>query len=402
MVLIVAPNSALGSWGLDLEKEGEKSVQYLHGTRTERLTLLSKPKRWNLVNKEAHLAIPELNKFKWDAVILDESHCIKDPRSKITKYFLKSFKNADHRWLLTGTPNPKSDLEFWPQFAFLDGKAFGCSTYWKFRSTYFKQPMFGNPGEWIPKVGSISNIKREVAERAFVLRRKDVDMDVPKVYEERLLTLPPALLKAYTGLARDFILDFRGKEVSRTIYAPVTTTWLRQLCGGFLNKKLAWRGKLWELIELLNGELANEQVVIWFNYNHELYAACDFLNEKGITTDWITGAKKPKDRRKTERAFNTGKVQALLMQVKVAEEGMNLSAADTAIYYSPPYGTKARAQTEDRILDVVKDGPLLIIDLLVRDSVDTAYLEVLQSDIYRQGNFMDRVRKLIEKQEEAR
>jgi len=49
---------------------------------------------------------------------------------------------------------------------------------------------------------------------------------------------------------------------------------------------------------------------------------------------------------------------------------MNLSAADTAIYFSEPVGYMARKQTEDRILDTEKKSTLLYIHLLVENSID--------------------------------
>ena len=60
----------------------------------------------------------------------------------------------------------------------------------------------------------------------------------------------------------------------------------------------------------------------------------------------------------------------LLLQQAIAQMGMDLSRADTAIYFSEPAGYLAKAQTEDRIIHPEKSSPLLYISLVVKDSVD--------------------------------
>jgi len=400
-VLIAAPNSALGSWERELQTEGfGRDLQFLQGTRDQRLELLRHPKQWNLVNKEAHLSIPELADVKWDAVVIDESTSISKPKPKITKFHLKKFRHVPHRWVLTGTPNPQSDLDYWCQLAFLDGEAFGCDSYWRFRAKYFECPPWGY--DWQPKVGAATMIKQEVAKRAFVLTRKECGLDVPKVYERRTLELPKTLRKAYNGVEEDMILDYRGAEVKRTTYAPVKMHWLRQLCGGYVDGELKWKGKLIELASLLDGELARDQVVVWFSYNAELHDALQYLRKRKVDVKWATGDTPPEGRRRLEAEFLDGGFRVFLLQVAIGDFGLDLSAADTAIYYSPPYGPLRRSQSEERILAVYKDGPLLIIDLVVEDSVDTAMLDSLQARVYGQKWNMGRVVKLMEKQREAR
>jgi hypothetical protein len=397
--LIVAPNSALGSWDKELTLDGwGEGICHLQGTRAKRVDLLAQRHPWKLINKEGHLALPELTRVPWDAVVIDESTCIKNPKAKITKFFLNHFRDVPHRWALTGTPNPQSDLEFWPQLAWLDGRAFGCRTYWEFRTRFFAQDPWGY--EWSPNVGTPTMIKREVARRAFVLSRAEAGLDVPKVYETRTLTLPRKLRKTYDELEDTLILEYEGEEVGRTEYEPVKLQWLRQMCGGFIDKELVWRAKLDELVDLLTGELANDQIVVWFNYNHEGRYAEKLLRRHGIDAVWVEG--KTKDRPGKLTAFQNGTVRVILLQVKIAEMGCDLSAADTAIYFSPPFGVLARSQSEDRILEVYKKGPLLIIDLLVEDSVDTALHESLTAKVAGSKWTLRRVMEIMKRQQVAR
>jgi len=397
-ILIVATNSALGSWEEELIEEKEFDFQFLQGTKKQRLKMLKKKnlKKWNLINKEGWIAIPELALVKWDAVILDESHFIKNPRAKITKFFLKNFRRIPHRWILTGTPAPQGVEEFWTQLCFLNGAFMGTSNFWNFRSKYFSPHPFGYGFE--PNIGVETKIKEEVAKVAFVLRREDVKLDVPKVYERRFFTMPPAIEKTYNTLLDEMILEFKNKEIKRTKFAPVKLQYLRQLCSGFIEKELVWNAKINELIDLLSGELKNDQVVLWVNFNHELHEISRQLKSSGISCRKMYGATSPVTRRRFVREFKKGKFQVFIIQSAVGETGMNLSAADTAIYFSPPLGVKTRSQTEDRILDVYKKGPLLILDFIVKNSAEQVLLDNLLADQMKSKWNLKRIFKMIERQ----
>lgn len=401
--LVVAPGSALGSWVDELEQEGQDYVLAL-GSRLERLRL-AQTSNWVLVNKEAHLSIPELADLSWDVVVLDESTFIKSPKALVTRFFRTHFRNVPHRWILTGTPNPISDLDFWEQINFLDGSAFRCSSYWSFRSRFFEPLPFSH--DWGPKVGAQTEIKRAISKRCYVLTRKQVGIDLPIVHERRLLSLPQKLRRTYETAVKEMILEYKGGERARTKLAIVRVGWLRQLCGGFLVQDggnapdLVWRGKAIELFDLLAGELANSTVVVWFNYNHELLYVLGMLRKRGIVVDGMTGQTGFEDRQRVLRQFQKGALRVLLLQQAIAQTGMNLSCADTAIYYSAPMGYFARRQTEERILSINKKEPSLILDLCVRDSVDEALLQAMAVKSRKDKHLMERLMLLISRQAEG-
>ena len=144
---------------------------------------------------------------------------------------------------------------------------------------------------------------------------------------------------------------------------------MRRLCGGFADNELIWDGKIKELKYLLETELKNEQVVVWFNFNSEIRACLDALSNESVAV--IRGSTAMDKREEYMNLFNKGEIRILLVQQAVAQTGINLSGADTAIYYSEPTGLLGRKQTEDRILDIKKKQSLLYVNLLVKNTVDT-------------------------------
>lgn len=382
-VLVVAPNSALGSWQNELDREGYKWTR-LRGTPMQRKKALAEiyiisgdaRPRWALINKEGYRPLPEIASAFWDAVIMDESTSIKNPKAQVTKFFTRNFRDVPHRWVLTGTPNPEGDHEFFCQLRFLRGGAFGCKTFWQFQQKHMK-PSWDGYG-WLMKPGSPSMIRREVARKCMVMRRRDVNMAETKVRERRTIEMPPPIREAYQKAEDSFVMEYADIQED-TKWEMTKYQWLRQMCGGFIGHEMKWDGKLKELLYLLQGELKNARVVVWFNYNQEIEAAYQMLTKAGMSVGFIHGG--VKNREGGIKRFQAGRRRVLLIQQAVAQMGVDLSTADTAIYFSSPVGLMARQQTEDRIVSMkkaVRATPLLYIDLVVENSVDEDVLRALE------------------------
>lgn len=381
--LVVAPNSALGSWEHELSVEDQKFLRLQGTTKQRREQLHGELPRWILINREAWRWLPEIADLPWDVVILDESTCIKNPKAGITKFFLKHFRYAQHRWILSGKPNPESDLELFTQLQFLDNQAFGFRNFWVFRQKHCEQTDY----DWELTKESASKVQDYMNKRAFVMRRQDAGLDVNKIYERRYLDLPTKLKASYKQAEEEYVLELAGTEVTRTIWETVKYQWLRQLCGGFVDHKLVWSGKLDELKELLTGELSDQQVVVWFDYNQEATHANWYLREAEIDCVCLTGQDKVGERIETFQDFQAGKHRVLLLQARIAQMGTDLSAADTAIYYSTPLSAEIRQQTEDRIIKPGKTG-VLILDLAIRDTVDQDGLDALRHKKWRSDKLL--------------
>jgi SNF2 family DNA or RNA helicase len=377
-ILIVAPNSALGSWEEELKMEGETSLVWLNGARNRRLKRLQAfDAKWYLLNKEGFISVPEVADFRWDVVVLDESTFIKNIKAKVTRYFLRNFRMVPHRWILTGIPNPESDLEYFTQIQFLDNGFCGCGSFWHFRKRFF-HPGYGGFG-WSPNKGAADIIRYHVGRRAFIQRRKDIGLEGEKVYERRYLEMPADIRKTYRKAEKEYIIEYHGKQIDTTIWAMQKYIWLRQFCGGFIGKfNMVWQAKIEEIINLLTGELKGEQVVIWFNFNNELKATYNKLIENEFKVGRIYGENTAEHNEEERKQFQAKGYQVILVQQASAQTGMNLSAADTAIYYSMPTGLFALKETEDRIFNMDKKSPLLYIYLLVRKSVDIDLYQALK------------------------
>jgi len=387
-VLVVAPNDILEDWREELMRENVPSgdIFILNGSRLTKLATAQEiDSGWVIVNYEALRMTQKkgsrtrdttgasILELPWSGIILDESTAIRTPGSQTTKTFLKYAGHIPFRAVLSGLPNPQSELDYFSQLAFLNGDFMGFHNFWIFRQRLFTQDQW----DWRPKAGAKERIKAEVHKHAFILSRKDAGVGEHRVFEKRYVEMNPKQRLLYQQVEKDFA--FGNLE---TQWATVKTVWMARIAGGFSpdrdNPQVLSNDKTKTLLNLLKGELANEPFVVWFRFNEELRHVSAALHKAGITHHTILGGGGSEGRvinhqHKTE--FQTGKVRGILIQIKMGKYGWDLSRSSTAIYYSMSYDFEEIAQSRDRIVNVAKHESLLNISLVTRATVDVEVVE---------------------------
>jgi len=383
-ILVVAPLSVLESWERELFLEKEKYVT-LTGSREDREKECARHwekvgTNWYLINYEG-LFIPRartgskrkveptlISRLPWKGVVLDESTRIRNPKAQTTRVVQEWLSSATYKAILSGLPNPESELDYFEQMKFVYGSFLGEDSYWSFRYKYFNQYGYS----WEPKVGLRTSISREV--RPFTLTRKKVRIGPKKVKEVRYVSLPPEIEKLYKKCEKEFVLgEFDTK------YITVMRLWLQRLVGGYYKEKeIASDHKVKELKSLLTGELKNDRVVVFYRFNEEIEASLKALRRSIPSIAAITGATPREDRASLRVAFQKGDKRILLCQTQCVKYGLDFSSSSTVIYYSNWEEYEVRRQSEDRIIHATKIEPCLYIDLCCRDTIDYDILQALK------------------------
>lgn len=400
-VLVVAPLTVIPGWVRELRIESipDNQIHELTGSYLQRIekskAFVPGVQNWYLINYEGLRVCPELADTDWSTVICDESTRIRNPKAQITKLIVRRFGRAVNRAILSGLPAPEGPMDYYTQMQFLHGGFMGTSNYWAWRQKYFHPDMRGY--DWVPNPGAVEAIKKEVHRSAFVLTRKQAGMGNKKIYERRYVEMSPELKAAAKRIRKDFVFDMKdGSPALETKWATTQALWLARLAGGFSpdqqNPRLLCDTKIREVVDLLKGELKGQRVVLWFRFNEELHAVRNaLLDAKLGPLMAVTGETDPAHRGQIEAAFGKGTFPILLMQEKIGQFGMNLSAASTAIYYSNWWDYEVRAQSEDRIEHMQKSEPLLYIDLVMRGTPDEEAVEALQEKKLTARQFMQRM-----------
>lgn len=379
-VLIVCPLSVAWVWRESLLEQGHRST-ILHASsrekRDELLRRLPASRRWCIVNweglthrgKGTRKAQPSpVAMDDWETVILDESYRIHNPKANVTRVVNSHLRNtAKHRAILTGLPDPESELDYFEQFRFVYGSFLGCTSFWTFRHRYFQQYGF----QWIPRRGVTEQISSSVKDLSYRLqwdevfgKKKRSDRDIELV---RHIELPAPARKAYRETETMFACA--GME---TKWSVVVDGWLRQITGGRPKQDSLPNhdAKLRELVSLLTGELRNVPTIVWFQFTNEGRAIENAIYEAGITTRRISGATPRRLRENYCFRFDRGEIQNLCLQTATSRYGLDYSHANVMIYYSEPVSNDQYTQSRQRMRHPKKKTQLTVITLVCRDTVD--------------------------------
>lgn len=380
-VVVVAPLTVLEAWQRELTLEGEAYLDLTELKRDSRGKELNEARSlghriWILVNYKLLPRI-KIGTLPWHVSILDESVEIKNPKAQITKRCNREFRDSSHRVILSGLPNPESELEIFSQFQFLDGHFMGFTNYWKFKKALFK-PTPWNSYKWVPKPGARKRIKEALHKRAFVLQRSDVYED-RKVYQVRTVPMTVKQRQLYRKIVKDFAYQDPQGKWHETQWAMTAAMWLQRICGGFdpTGEEVLSREKVKEVLNILD-ELQGEQLVVWFKFRTELKMVLRTLKKKGIKCSVVHGGVKKTDRKEEIRNFRAGKTRVFLATEKCAKMGIDCSTADCEVYYSNEWSYDDRAQSEERIENPKKKAMLLVIDLATKGTIDMKAIRRIQ------------------------
>lgn len=406
-ILVAAPINAMLSWKEQLEEEGIEFVEAYgmsSAKREQRIlqALDRKDRVVTLVNYEGFRFVPEMAQVPWETVVADESVKLKNPQAQVSRAFAKQFRDVDCRVILTGLVAPESDLDLFQQFLFLHGRFMNKKNFYNWRSEFFEPDPTGY--SWIPKAGTRKLIHKIVHEKAFVLTRKEAGLERKKYYTVRTVQMTPEQRKIYKQVEKEFCYEYswitKGdyqEYADETMWATDKGLWLRRIAGGFTpdGEQVISDAKARELLYLLQNDFSNESVVVWYKFRAELIHDLKFLSANGIDCAYMLG-RQGKDghsmsvsqAEEQESLFKQGKRRVMLCMEKLGAYAKDFSIASVAVYRSNEHSCDLRAQSEDRILSLGKEGGLMVVDLVTEDTNDVETVECVKMKKFNARNMM--------------
>lgn len=379
-VLVICPNTVKRNWGVEIEKHTRGATWAVpKGTLKERVTQLGMA-RYTIVNAEAlshNVMARGLQSIMWDLVIVDESTRFKTPGAARTKALMKL--RTKRRVILTGTPITGKPQDAYIQFEWVRPGTFGKS-YFAFADRYLQKDWFGSVIGIKP--GMEDDLRTRIDAAAYRILKADVLDLPPKVYSTRTVTMTGEQLRAYRQMRDELRIElFNGDDLRASNILTVLLR-LTQVTAGLVGEtgRYQWlkdNAKQDELEDLLDGDLAGEQVVIFGLYQKELEElAARFDRSKSITHDGlpllpiIYGPTPESVRHDLITGFQAGDRRLLFAQVRTGGIGINLTAAKTAIYYTRSWSLEEWLQSQDRLHRIGQTGTVNIVSLEAEDSID--------------------------------
>lgn len=373
-VLITCTNKGCDVWEREFKKHSDfqtKMVINLSGVPTvKKVQLLkSEPYTQILANKTDTLIIICNYESVWrepfakllltkkigiDCVICDESHRIKSPGSKCSKFLTKIGKQVLHRYLVTGTPLAENPVDIYAQYRFLDPRIFGTRLN-DFRDRYENLDIARTTQVGYRILDTKQPYKNldELHEKMFSCAFKaESSLKLPS--QRNIITkfmISSKAERAYKELTKEGVLEYQAGtlEVENVFnlsqrqqqivsgYVPVLSE------DGESRYVNIDKSRCEMLEELLQGLPKDEPVVIFARFRKDLRNIKSVCESLGRNYSELSGEID------TESDWQEGKTQVLGVQYTSGSESVDFTKSRYCIYYSYTTSLAQYLQSKKRI-----------------------------------------------------
>jgi SNF2 family DNA or RNA helicase len=363
----VAPTSVLHNWAEEIARfRPALSWARFHGPGRALdpdvdVTLTT----WSVLRLDAD----RLADVKWDTLILDESHAIKNPTSQVARAAHRL--RADFRVALTGTPVENRLDELWSQFHVLNPGLLGGRRDF---DTRYARPVAAGAAD------AALRLRQRI--RPFVLRRlkREVAPELPPRTEVVLhASLSEDERKLYDAIRAATRKDVIEKLAARSgvLEALEALLRLRQAaCHPALvpGQHAEGSSKLALLIETLEEALAEgHKALVFSQWTSLLDLVEPELSRSDVAFERLDGA--TRDRGAVVARFQDSEgPPVMLLSLRAGGVGLNLTAADCVFVLDPWWNPAAEDQAADRAHRIGQDRPVMVYRLVAENTVEERIL----------------------------
>jgi len=301
------------------------------------------------------LQYAQTNLDRYNTLVLDECHRIKNPKAARTKAAMLAMKKIDCVYALSGTPIPNRPIELWPV---LHGLGVYRGGWFDFAARYAK--MWSAP--WGLDTSGASNLPElKAMMKPHVLRRKKED--IFKDYKE-----PQVSLITFDLATDKREQSFDADALMANPNALLAFEGLAEIMREAGMRKVQYAADF--IDDLLQ---SNEPVVVFAHHKDVVQALQDELKvHKPVIVVGDTARAK---RDKAIADFQSGKTKLIIGNIAAMSEGVDLSAADTIVFVECTWSTSALEQASSRVENINKSGiPPVIYILTIKASLDHTVL----------------------------
>lgn len=419
-VLVVCPKAVMGVWPRELEKyanpdyyvvfqrkpgetvrkTAERLWDFLHsdevkfGTNRTRVIVINYDSVWRKPLGDYLVRLADHHVL--EMVVLDESHRAKAAGSKVSKYLAMLGRRVPVRMCLSGTPMANSPLDVYGQYRFLDRSIFGTN-YEAFKQQY---AVLGGPERKF--VVGFKN-QQELMERfrsvAYTCRMSDVAdrIKLPEALPPMRVGvhLPARDMRTLAELSEEFVAECAGGFVTAT-NVLVKMLRMQQICAGFCpvqdapledaETRVLNQSKSMALRSILQDLPPDERVVVFCVFQHDL----DEIRQEAVLND--RHAYELSGRAHELDGWREDPGAVIAVQIQAGAEGVDMTCARHAIYFSLPHSLALYDQSKARLYRPGQEQRVSFLHLVAENTIDEAMYESLQRkrdviDAIRDGSF---------------
>lgn len=377
-VLLVVPTSLIYNW-LHEAVRFVPSLKLLNYSGQHRQQIQDKIPSSDVIVTSYGTLRNDLDLFKqyqFDAMILDESQAIKNPKSQVSRSVRQV--HADTRIVLTGTPIENSITDLWSQMSFINPGILGNQSQFKKR--------FIVPIEKKKDEESLTQLKTLIA--PFILRRtkSQVAKDLPEKVEqvvycdmtEEQKSVYEEVKSGYRNGLLKIVQDEGMKNHKLNVLQGLTQLRLIANHPALADKEYeGTSGKYEELIDKLEVLISEgHRVLVFSQFVKQLDRIEDVVKGLGMEYLRLDGSTSSIKRSKLVTQFQTGDIPVFLISLKAGGTGLNLTAADYVFLLDPWWNPAVEQQAQDRSHRIGQERTVFTYKFITRDSVEEKILQM--------------------------
>lgn len=363
-ILIICLISKMNDWKQDLQEECNIDAVILDkgSTKNKKMVEGSGVTAF-IINFESAWRCDNL--LRWvdnnTTVLIDESHIIKNPTSKIGRFCRLLSTRTKYKLILTGTPQSQGYIDYYNQLYFCD---IINMSFKSFKDTYciYEDKFFNGF-----RIKTLIGYRREkelediIQNNCFFYERKPDNELIPEDIVQTFIKPKAYDIFKKSRVFKDIVADNNGK-LQYT---------LRTICSGNIGEYEVDNQKIQWLSDFL--ECTNDRVVIFYNFDVERDRIIKLLEKKKIVFDEYNG------RQKSFENFKANERSVILCQYKSASTGINdLVVANICIFFSLTNEYINFVQSKKRLDRIGQTKKPLFYYLMCKNTVEEATWKSLQ------------------------
>jgi SNF2 family DNA or RNA helicase len=337
----------------------------------------------------------ELNQIDFKAVVADEIHRSKDPKSKQTRALWAASGDAKIRFALTGTPIANNVLDLWSILHWLSPADWPSKTRWIDRMVNTMLNAFGG----MMVLGVKPHMEQEFYSTLNPHMRRMLKARVlpwlPEVmFERRDVEMSAKQAKAYKDMRDNMIAELEGGDAVVAPSVLTQTTRLHQFASSFAEMVTdpatgEQKAVLSEpsckvdalMDDIKNGDFGDDSVAVTAVSRQLIELLSARLTKEGIAHGLITGAQSEEERQKAIDDFQSGRIKWILFTVQAGGVGVTLTTGRRLVMLQRPWSLVDYKQALDRIHRIGSEihDSVVVMDYVTEGTIEERVLQVLDT-----------------------
>jgi len=370
-VLIICPATLKINWKREIENYSDKSI-YIAESKN-----FSTEADFVIINYDIIKNFHDPKKkndsqvlaAKFDLVIIDEAHYIKNATAQRTKLINDIVKNTERLWLLTGTPMTSRPIDYFNLLSIIDSPV--AKNWMAYAIRYCSGYQFNVGGRKVWNVTGASNLE-ELRDRTLGLtlrRLKENVLDLPdKIITPVYLRLKS---KSYENVMGEYY-DWYDKNPDESKSLTVQFSKLTKI------RQIIADEKIEQTIELAENILEQDKkVIIFCNFTDSLNKITEHFGKTAVKLDGSMS--KPERQNSVDQFQDNPKVKVFVGNIKAAGVGITLTSAEAVIMNDLSFLPSDHAQAEDRAYRYGQKNNVLVYYPIFENTIEGIIYDILNN-----------------------